>query len=422
MTHKLRWSVLAGLMALLSASAVACGSNDDGDEKKPTSLCDGVTCGTNETCDPDDGQCKCGDSSNAVVCGNGERCELDPSPTCISTLCDIPNCDRGMSCDPTDGLCKCGNSGATCADGEVCVDGACQTGGGNECNGGDCLCGEGENGSLCSFGQTCENGTCKDDPCAGVNCAAGTECNPNDGICHCGGANGTICAHGQACVDDGTGNFACNGPDVCAGNTCTGGTVCDPTGFDASGKPIAVCRCGGIGTAPICGADQTCDVATGRCLGGDQCAGVECTGGTSCDPEDGACKCGGFGGTVCGASEVCAAIDGAAACSKSCNPLVQTSCGSETLGCYFDVSQPSTGAFCAPTAANAPGNGSTCDSATACAAGYHCVASGDANRCRAYCDPARGAADCGNANDWTCHTDPSMGLPAGVGICRALGT
>jgi len=417
MTHKLRWSVLAGLMALLSATAAACGSDNEDPTAQPT-RCDGVVCDANETCNAATGYCECGD---AGVCAEGQRCELEPSATCVSDLCDFTVCDRGQSCDPADGLCKCGSS--ECAADEVCVDGACeqssrcdgvQCGAGESCDltDGICKCGKGENATLCSFGQTCEDDTCKADACAGVNCGAGTQCNPNDGLCHCGSVDGAICSRGQACVDDGTGVLACNGPDICAGNTCTGGTVCDPTGLTEQG--LVACRCGGISSSsPICGPGQTCDAATGRCLGGDQCANVRCTGGTSCDPEDGICKCGGLNGQVCGEGEVCANLGDKAACSPSCNPVTQTGCP-DGYGCYYDASQRLIGPFCAPTTTTAPGENSPCGSATDCGAGFHCTAAADANRCREYCDPALLGADCSGTGRACVQIEP------GIGICGTV--
>lgn len=413
MTHKLRWSALAGLMALLSASAAACGSDDPSPE--PPSRCDGVTCGENETCNPDDGACYCG-GEGGIACVDGQRCELLPSPNCVSDLCDFVVCDSGQACDPTDGECKCGN--VVCGEGQVCVNNACEAG--NLCAGvqcgdltcdeadGICKCGTGENAMLCSFGQSCDAGECKDDPCAGVNCGAGTECNPTDGLCHCGGADGQICAQGQACESDGAGNFACNGPDVCAdaASRCTGGTVCDPLdGF---------CRCGGIGpTAPRCGPGQTCDMDNGVCLGGDQCLGVTCGNGTSCDPEDGKCKCGGFGGTACGAEDVCVLIEGTATCTAACNPLDQATCP-DGFGCFYDASQRLLGPFCAPVDENPPLDGSSCVSAIDCDDGLHCFAGADTNRCRPYCDTMdQSGAPC---QDTTRVCWPLAGAP-GLGVC-----
>ena len=411
-------------MALLSASAVACGSDDDEEPGVQPTLCDDVVCGENATCDLDDGFCKCGDGNDAVVCLERQRCEPEPSPTCVSDLCDFVVCQRGQACDPTDGDCKCGN--VACADNEICVEGACQAG--NLCEGvecgdetcdptdGICKCGTGDSAALCSFGQVCEAGGCQDDPCAGVNCGEGTVCNPTDGLCHCGGVDGTICSQGQACVDDGTGAFACNGPDICAGNTCTGGTVCDPLRLTDEGN--VACRCGGVGpTNPVCGPDQSCDLATGRCVGGDQCRGVSCTGGLSCDPEDGICKCGGLNGRVCGAAEVCVELDGEASCSQSCNPLDQSTCPTG-FACYVDSTQADAGAFCAPVSSNAPGDDSPCDAANDCATGLHCLKTGTSFRCRPYCDPALGRAAC--ASQRSCSDDVD-GLPAGVGVCVVQG-
>src|SRR3954470_2037612 len=67
-----------------------------------------------------------------------------------------------------------------------------------------------------------------------------------------------------------------------------GSLICDPDD--------GVCKCGGRGGV-ICQAGFTCDPGTNPCLS-TRCAGVDCSSkaGTSCDLFDMTCKCGGTGG------------------------------------------------------------------------------------------------------------------------------
>ncbi len=422
MTHKLRWLLVAGTMAFLAASAAACGDDETEPTEQPT-RCDDVVCGDdpNVACDPADGIYKCGfpEHAGAVACGPGQLCTVDPAPACTSGLCDLVTCTGGQACDPGDGLCKCGS--APCGEGEQCVQNTCVAsnlcvgvtcGASEACDPADGLCKCG--GAICTFGQSCQDGACTDDACAGVNCGPGTECNPDDGLCHCGGVDGDVCTTGQACVDDGTTAY-CDGVDLCenASIRCQGGTVCDP----ADGQ----CRCGGVGpTAPICGAGQTCDATLDQCLGGDQCTQpdgnpVECGNGTSCDPENGLCKCGGLGGDTCGNQQVCVDISGAATCANPCSPIEQATCG-EGAGCFFDPMQRSLGAFCATTGENPVPEGGNCSAVTECAPGLHCVAAADANRCRPYCDTSS-ETPCDDENRICV---PLAGAPQNVGVCLTI--
>lgn len=413
MTRKLPWLGLAGLIALLAAAA--CG--DDPKQPKPAQACDDVVCDTEHgmACDPVDGLCKCG-GPGGLVCGEDQTCVVDPSPACVSNACDLQTCERGQSCDPTDGECKCGNTacaadeecvqGITCVKGRLCEGVTCGEGETCDAADGQCKCGS-VNPVLCSFGETCQNDTCTPDACAGVNCGAGMECNPADGLCHCGSEAGPVCSSGQSCVTDDTGS-RCDGVDVCAdaANRCFGGTVCDPT------DPAGSCRCGGIGpTAPVCAPDQTC-TSSGICAGGDKCLNVACTNGTSCDPEDGACKCGGVGGLTCAANQLCVLANNNAACANGCDALSPTACGAGE-GCYFDASQRDFGSFCA--LAGVTGEGGTCTAPTDCAAGLHCTAGTPNNKCLKYCDAAANTG-C-NANQ-ACVQVPNA--PAGLGTCRQL--
>ena len=396
--------LLSGVVAALALSA--CGSSSVHEKIVPDDLCVRFNVVCNDasglvTCDPVDGQCKCGGAlGNGIACARDEVCKQAPgaaSPTCVSTACENGTCDRYETCDPRDGLCKCG--GVECGPGATCVDGACQEAtlcdgvtcrDGETCDPADgvCKCGD----DVCSVGQTCrsEGGVtqCIGRLCVGNNCPEGSECSPLDGLCHCGGQAGPVCSAGQSCeADAGISTATCAGTDICAGVVCPGGTTCSP--LDGQ------CRCGGYDTAaPVCAEGQTCDQARRQCVGGDQCAGVTCAPGSnlSCDDEEGICKCGGTGGVVCAPNQGCVKGLDTALCVSKCNPLTPNVevdvCGQETgttaprKGCYYSPVDDI--AFCSD--AGTASDLQACEKLTDCAQNHHCVEGSSGKVCRPYCD------------------------------------
>lgn len=381
--RRFRWLGVAGLAALLATAA--CGKDEErktGTGESP--LCAGVTCTGESECNPNTGECHCGEGD--LICRVGSVCVLEPSPSCISDRCEFTTCTDGQSCDPLDGLCKCGSVACetgeqciqgTCVRGDLCRDVSCPANETCDASEGVCRCGD---GAGCGFGEVCDGGVCKEDPCAGNPCGRGLTCSPDDGLCHCGDASGPVCSRGEACVSDEAGN-RCEAVNLCADaeSRCGQGTVCDPD--DGS------CRCGGVGDAfPICTDDQVCH--DGRCIGGEQCldADTRCTGGNTCDPEDGVCKCGGLFGDICASDQVCHLGGTAPACVKTCNPLVAAT-GCETgQACAFEVLGVLKGQFYCGT----PGfvaDGGTCKADNRCMAGFHCdMQQGQTQgRCRKFC-------------------------------------
>ncbi len=397
-----------GALALL---APACG-----DPQQPTNTdkCASVTCEGGTSCDPTDGVCKCG-GEGGLFCAAGETCDADRK-LCVSSACAEVTCGGGSTCDVADGKCKCGGSGGpeckageqcdaqtrTCVAAKLCEGVICA--GGTTCDeaDGQCKCG----GATCGEFEVCKAGQCTADKCAGVNCTGGTLCDPADGQCKCAGA---ACGYGQICACTGGGECAaaersCSGIQRCASVECAGGTTCDP----ADGK----CKCGGPG-GPTCGFGQSCDVLAKTCLGGNRCAGVTCTGGLSCDPEDGVCKCGGLNGQVCLAGESCATIDGANRCVTPCDPRAQQ-CGN---GQACDVEVEASLSFCSPAGTKVEGSG--CSESKECEPGFHCQKrAGQTGACRRYCDKS-------DSNGGVCPTVPSaqvceqlQGAAPGVGACN----
>ncbi|MBL8952438.1 MAG: hypothetical protein JNK82_16780, partial [Myxococcaceae bacterium] len=251
----------------------------------PTDFCvaNRVTCEAGLNCDPDDGVCKCG-GRGGVVCPENFRSDAD-SITCQSSRCLGVDCSSrpGTSCDVFDGKCKCGGTGGDeCASAEVCEpaskrcqplvncnDRACSRNQTCDVQTGQCKCGT----ATCEPDQFCAIGadmakTCTESICNGVHCAGANVCDTNDGYCKC---NGAICQSGEACAcppgaDGGQcpdAQRACRTGSACVGVTCNGGTTCDPV----DGQ----CKCGGPG-GPACAPNQVCALGpTPQCQGGAQC-------------------------------------------------------------------------------------------------------------------------------------------------------
>jgi hypothetical protein len=326
-----------------------------------------------------------------------------------------------MTLDPLDCKCKCGTT--PCKPGEACdpVSLACYPaskcqgvtcGSGMACDPADGLCKCG--GADCPTGQVCVKGACTADPCAGVHCVGGAVCDPADGVCKCGGSAGRQCAFGELCSCPGVDpckdeERTCQVSARCTGVHCDGGTTCDPD----DGK----CRCGGPG-GPICLYGQSCDVTTKACLGGDRCAGVVCTNGLSCDPEDGTCKCGGLNGVngaVCQQGDICGHFTTLTSCVTPCDPRTQEC--DVGLACYFDIYARIS--YCGAAGKNPEGAG--CKTVTDCAKGLHCQQKpGQTGSCRRYCNLPDGPAGCPQA---TAAQDCYQleGAPDDVGSCNLTG-
>lgn len=403
------WASLPPALGLLLAiGAIACGETT---ETVVEGRCVGVSCEMDQSCDPADGICKCG-GEGGVICREGQECSLEPSPHCITSRCQFVECERGESCDRETGECSCG--GESCRDGQVCVDAACQAAssceeshcsGGLSCDPADgrCKC----MGVECAAGESCVEGQCAMDKCAGVNCGTNSACNSADGTCHCGDIAGPICQIGEACVPEGD-TFVCKFSDLCDKNDCTGGTVCDP----ADGK----CHCGGVGDiAPICNSEQTC--IAGQCRGGGLCPPVgepsSCEGGTSCDPMDGFCKCGGAGGSLCDDEEACTFEKGAYRCATRCEIFGSPTGCDLGEGCYYDSRRPVTGNFCAQEG-DVPLDG-TCSNTADCVAGLFCNHS--VNRCRKLCQLSDGNMGCAGVGTQAVVCVQIPDAPEGLGYC-----
>lgn len=409
-----------------------------------------IRCDSPLICDPGDGVCKCG-GRGGVQCPEDSVC--DPvANTCVSKKCDRVDCSDkpGTSCDVRTGECKCGGTGGSvCGASETCNPNAKACVPRVNCNEvacpfnqtcdqltGQCQCGT----AVCAPGQACtldgdSMKRCVADNCFGVACTGTSVCDSADGLCKCGGA---ICQSGQACMcpvgaDAGctSSQRVCRVSGLCTTVNCgNNGTTCDP----ADGQ----CKCGGPG-GPTCTSSQVCNLGPpARCEGGEQCTlpdgGLKsCAGGTSCDPEDGVCKCGGRGGLVCAPAggldggmapaEICVSNPVQQACRQPCD-IRNPDCQSGSY-CYFDSSAATPSTYCAvPT--DAKEEDSACTTATACfsmvpsARSLHCLelSLGHTGICRAYCDTSAGTAGCLQDRPRTCLPIPMAGT--GTGYCNPM--
>jgi hypothetical protein len=222
----------------------------------------------------------------------------------------------------------------------------------------------------------------------------------------------------------------CRVSSLCTGVSCSNGSTCDP----ADGQ----CKCGGPG-GPVCASNQICNLGPPpQCEGGQQCVlpdggAKTCAGGTSCDPEDGLCKCGGRGGALCAPgtddggtvvpAEVCVSNPVQQVCRRPCDVRnASTDCPTGSY-CYFDSSAATPVAYCAvPTGMQGEDLG--CTTATACfsnvpgARSLHCLglALGQTGICRAYCDTAAGTSGCLQDRARTCLPIPNAAT--GTGYCN----
>jgi len=397
-----RSSTLRSLLPLAALLVLGAGCSET--EEITYGLCHQVACDAGMECDPADGVCKCG----GTICQEGDFCSTEGEPRCVSSRCEFVECSNGNRCDEGSGDCVCGETSCSgeercvgdrrCVVGEMSCEGvSCSEGMRCDPEVGACTC----DGALCEANESCLEGSCVEDLCLGVNCSLFSVCDPTDGSCHCGSLSGPLCEHGEACgllasveagdVEDAP--FGCMSEDRCADVECSGGTTCDPS--DGS------CRCGGIGLlAPVCLEGQSC--VSGQCRGGNLCepdgVPVVCAPGLSCDPIDGECKCGGAGGEDCGEDRVCTAIGGSS-CGEACTIVIGAggSCGSGN-GCYLDRQLPHGQSFCA--AGGPMGVDEDCEAFNDCLPGFFCS---KANVCRRLCRPSDGLTTaCGEGNTHRC--------------------
>lgn len=181
---------------------------------------------------------------------------------------------------------------------------------------------------------------------------------------------------------------------------CDSPLTCDPTD--------GACKCGGRGGV-VCPEGFACDPVANTCQS-TKCARVDCSDkfGTSCDVVDGTCKCGGTGGATCAANEQCNPL------TRSCAPAVDC----RARGCNRnEACDQSTGrCLCGSSTCN-PDQSCTVSGANA----LSCVS----NVCKGVsctganvCDPGDGFCKC---NGVVCQSGEACACPGGSdgGTCAS---
>lgn len=287
-----------------------------------------------------------------------------------------PCCAPGAACQAVDGNamacclpagqagCSAGND---CCGNANCDDGRCEA-----CGARDQMCCSGRADDCFDAAQECLGGQCRDcgrdgQPCCPVNAGGGacreggTQCFPQDDLCHRCGADGQRTCPGPTCTQTGTAPFPDGTCRLCGANSqqaCPNG-VCTQPGTRMF--PDGTCRLCGADNQPVCpgnactqsgtqpfpdGLCHACGTPSTRCCpAGAPCgANAVCTGGTcsACGGPGAAC----CPGNVCTFPLTCTA--------GTCHALVQ--CGTTTCGPGEECLRGCSGL----------------DSATCVAAGSHC--------------------------------------------------
>ena len=402
----------------------------------------GTPCLPVSACVSGEGQCQSG------VCVNAPELACDDSNPCTDDWCDpVAGCKHANNA-------KSCSDGSACTVGDVCLDGACKSGGlldcndKNSCTSDACNPGAGSpavacthvplTGPACSDGNACtKNDACNAGQCKGTSdsCNDGNECT-NDA---CDPAKGCVYTFNSAACDD---SNACTKGDQCVAGSCQGIAAscddanpctddsCDPAGGCIHAANTATCSDGSSCTSGDHCADKVCagtlvDCDDSNVCTTDWCDPTEgckhsnntapCSDGDACTTGD-KCSGGTCGGTAqltcnddnpctddsCKAGAGCIFVPNSAACEdgNACTTgdvCVQGICTSgSTLDCNGGNTNPCTFAQCSPTvgclAAAPVANGKPCDDKTKCTSGDVC-ASGVCKGATVSCDDSNACTD-----------------------------
>jgi hypothetical protein len=256
--------------------------------------CFATGCEGGQVCDPATSQCTvpkqtCGACAEDSECAAGLKCGTVGAvkyclPECGAGCAAGTTCDAAGVCTPDSGTCdaclgacagatpvcvpganggpsvcaECGN-GRACADASLRCDAtnhcvAPQPGMGcvtdNDCAGGRCIAGECKEcieDRDCGVRRACNPNTftCEDNPCGGVTCQGGSQCDANTGRCAPGCATDEDCGDPMAAFCDGQTGQCFNRDGTCDDMlaVCPAGSVCQPL-IPIPGLPIpGNCTC-----------------------------------------------------------------------------------------------------------------------------------------------------------------------------------
>ena len=261
----------------------ACTENDTCDQ----GVCAGsqLDCDDNNTCTTDtcDTQTGCANTNNTDPCEDGDDCTV--GDTCLdgswlaggarnsdhSEVFTHPTSGPGQGCVNANNTDPC-DDGNDCTDGDVCLNGACQSGTGMDCDDSNpctndlCNTASGcyyefntdacDDSDACTMNDVCADGSCSGEPLdadgdtfIAVGCPNGDDCNDSvdtinpgvfegpagSGICDdtidndCDGDTDLADATCGQCNGDGDcdDNNVCNGAETCLSNNCQPGTSLD---------------------------------------------------------------------------------------------------------------------------------------------------------------------------------------------------
>lgn len=249
-------------------------------------------------------------------CGPGEIC--DPVTfTCMTP--QVTNCSQDDECPASQ---RCNTLTGVCIDGRrsCTAEGECSSG--LHCDVPAQQCVECLDGSHCGPNETCTAGSCVPDsmPPPQGGCSTDSQCNPPSQICMagectlgCAQPGGITCSNGEVC-DNTTGRcISIRGP-------CTSDSECSPPAeVCESGQCIPGCtEVGGV----QCPGGQQCNPSTGRCTQvGDIClSDLDCNQPQEiCNLTSGACDPG-CASTGCSGGDTCDQATGHCVGTQTCSP------------------------------------------------------------------------------------------------------
>lgn len=283
--------------------------------------------------------------SGPVVPDSGPAPTPDSGPAPLPDSGPPPACTVDADCDDhlvCTGVERCQAGSCVSGTPPVCDDGISCTQ--SRCVEGTPMCEHIPDDSLCPAGQTCGatgcTSSCAESPCRLTSPQCG-------------------CATGQGCYLNGTARQCGAAGTATEGTSCSGPTSC---------QPGLICLNVSVTSAAVNQCNRFCD-SDSDCVGaGSLCAYTL---------SDGA------GGS----------IPGVRVCSRSCDPITSAGCVSNAV-CHVYREMPSAGRFFTDCAGPA-GFGfdhDFCIDNTDCERGFFCAES--FGECLAYCNPARGSADC----------------------------